>query len=93
MTFPTAAEAHHAMEDAHAEWMNLARAEARRLAQSGPVTVDDVRKVCPPPETADPRIMGAIFRTKEWVATGYRKSTRNTCHKRPIAVFELSREG
>lgn len=92
MTFPTASEAHQAMEDAHTEWMHLARAEAHRLAQRGPVTVDDVRKLCPPPETADPRIMGAIFRGREWVATGYRKSTRRTCHKRPIAIFELVKE-
>lgn len=90
MTFETAEDAHEAMEAAQKTWMQRARAEAYRLGLRGPVTVDDVRKVCPPPGTADPRIMGAIFSTKEWVSIGYRKSTRKTCHKRPIAVFELA---
>lgn len=72
------------------KWLVLARGKARAIAmEHGSVTVDDVRVVCPPPAGLDPRIMGAIFRSPSFVAVGYQKSVRKTCHQRPIAVFKL----
>lgn len=70
------------------EFLEEARQIARDLALGGKlVTIDDVRVQCPPPDNVDPRVMGAVFNTKEWEASGYIRSTRSTCHKRPICQF------
>lgn len=72
-----------------ADWLATARNVARYIAsQKGEVTIDDIRAVWPPPENVDPRVMGAVFRTAEFIPIGYRKSKRKTCHNRPIAVFK-----
>jgi hypothetical protein len=62
----------------HAAWMLFWRFQA-------PVTVDDVRHVCPPPEDIDPRVMGAVF--VNWIPVGWTNSRRRTCHGRPIRRF------
>lgn len=74
-----------------ADWLKRARAVARMIGQGGRlVTVDDVRRLCPPPDRLDPRVMGAIFRTSEWERVDHCLSSRRTCHHRPIAVFRLA---
>jgi hypothetical protein len=71
-------------------WIANARACARRIAaERGRVTIDDVRAVCPPPDGADPRIMGSVFLHGEFRQVGQVNSSRKQCHGRPIAVFEL----
>lgn len=70
-------------------WLTRARGLALQLGRFGDqITIDDVREVCPPPEFVDPRVMGAVFRNEDWVCIGYRKSKRNTCHRRPIGIFQ-----
>lgn len=72
------------------EWLDAARLVAAKLGSSGRnVTIDDVRKVCPPPPDVDPRVCGAVFTRREWIKVGYLNSTRSTCHHRPIAVFRM----
>ncbi len=73
-----------------AEWLKEAREIAMLLGANGrAITVDDVREQCPPPENADPRVMGAVF-DKAWQKVGYTNSTRSECHGRPIAQFRLA---
>jgi len=70
------------------EFLEEARQVAKDLASGGNlVTVDDVRVHCPPPDNVDPRVMGAVFNSKEWEPVNYIRSTRSTCHKRPICQF------
>lgn len=77
-------------EEYRADWLARAREAARCLGATGrTVTVDDVRAVCPPPDGIDPRVMGAVFRNKDWECLGYERSTRATCHNRPVGVFRL----
>ena len=78
-------------EQAHSEWLDIARGAARYLsAQRGEITIDDVREVCPPPPEIDPRIMGAVFKPKsDWECTGYRKSDREECNGRPVGLWRL----
>jgi hypothetical protein len=77
-------------EALRAEWLEEARAIARRLGADGStLTVDDVRRLCPPPQGIDPRVMGALFTKSEWVCVGYRRSSRGICHNRPVGVFRL----
>ena len=67
-----------------------ARAHARRIArEKGQVTINDVRAYCPPPEGADPRIMGGVFTRAEFVRVGFTMSERKPCHHRFIGVFRL----
>jgi hypothetical protein len=75
-------------ESAHADWLAEARAYALRLGHDGRhLTVDDVRRHVPPPVNVDPRVMGAIFRTKDWEPLGFVLSARKLCHHRPVRVF------
>jgi hypothetical protein len=71
-----------------AEWLADARTAAVRLYWSlnRPITVDDVRRECPPPRCVDPRVMGAVF--SGWTPVGFTNSRRKTCHGRPIRLFQ-----
>ena len=73
-------------------WIERARDAARNLAaENGEVTINDVRDLCPPPEGADPRIMGSVFLSRDFVRVDFRKSGRAACHGRMIGVFRLRR--
>ena len=84
-------QAMQAFEQHRAEWLASARAEAIRIYKNkqAPISIDEVRMACPPPEGADPRVMGGVFNLKQWRKTGYRNSWRRACHNRPVALFEL----
>ena len=70
-------------------WISRARDVARRLAEAqGEITINDVREVCPPPDGADPRIMGSVFLKRDFVRVGFAASSRDACHGRPIGVFK-----
>ena len=82
-----------ALLEAHRpDYLAEARAAARRLLESrASITINDVREVCPPPADKDPRVLGAVFRHRDFEATGeFVLSSRNTCHKRPIQRFALT---
>ncbi len=52
-------------EVSRADWLSDARQAARKIAaRRGEVTIDDVRELCPPPAGVDPRVMGAVLRTR-----------------------------
>ncbi len=89
--FETREDALEALEIARKEYLVKARGWAKWLSgvrsHSLLVTVDEVRKLCPPPDDIDPRVMGAIFNTSDWEWAGYIKSRRKACHGRPIAQF------
>ncbi len=74
----------------HGGWIARARAAARNVAaEKGAITIDDVRELCPPPEGADPRIMGAVFQKSEFVRVDFAVSARRSCHGRMIGMFRL----
>ena len=86
--FPTKEDAFEAFEAHRPDWLTEARDCAMSLGQYGAtVTIDDVRELCPPPPDADPRIMGAVFKSKQWKKVGRRSSRRRECHHRPVAIF------
>ena len=82
-------EALDLLEKVRREYVLEARSAAISLFQKSgkPITIDDVRQVCPPPEDIDGRVMGAVLRPPEWVRVGYVSSSRRTCHNRPISQF------
>ena len=71
------------------EYLTSAREAAITLymLKQVPITVDDIRKTCPPPPDIDPRVMGAVFK-QDWVAVGYTQSKRKVNHGRVIRTFE-----
>jgi hypothetical protein len=72
------------------DWIARARDVARSIAaEKGQVTIDDVRAVCPPPDGADPRIMGSVFAKSGFERIGFTASKRDACHGRMIGVFKL----
>lgn len=77
-----------------AEFLARARSAAESLLADRPsgITVDDVREVCPPPETVDPRVMGAVFRQSQFEKVGYVGSRRTECHHRPVCIFKLKED-
>jgi hypothetical protein len=78
-------------EEHRSDWLENARAAARRLARTRrEITINDVRAECPPPDHIDPRVMGAVFRpAKDWQLVRYERSNRTTCHNRPVGVFRF----
>jgi len=79
------------LERTRKDYLLEARAAARKIAYMTqvPISVDDVRAICPPPETIDPRVMGAIFNRADWEPVEFINSHRHTCHNRPIRLFAL----
>ena len=77
-------------EATRTEWLEQARSAAYTIGCNGvTVTINDVRRVCPPPVEVDPRVMGAVFLRKLWRKVGYSNSSRSESHGRPVAIFEL----
>jgi|ERR1044072_4310940 hypothetical protein len=75
---------------ARADYLEQAREAAFKLLRSKDyITVDDVRKECPPPDNIDGRVMGAIFTKKHFESVGFSRSVRVACHHRPIQRFRL----
>jgi len=73
-----------------AAWLERARDIARAIAaETGSVTIDQVRLRCPPPDDADPRLMGAVFKSDAFEPCGFVRSTRRECHQRPVSLFRL----
>lgn len=88
MTFPDKTSAMIALERVRADYIAKARGAALLLGSGGrTVTVDDVRRVCPPPKEIDGRVMGVIFNRSDWEPAGFVNSGRRTCHNRPIRLF------
>lgn len=77
------------LERARKEYLTRAREAALKLLETkDTITINDVRDLCPPPKQFDGRVMGAVLTTSDFKATGeYVKSSRSTCHKRPIQKF------
>ena len=77
------------LEETRPEYLARARKAALELLETREtITINDVRAVCPPPKQFDGRVMGAVLTTSDFEGTGeYVKSSRDTCHKRPIQLF------
>lgn len=77
------------LEASRRPWLERAREAASNLYNElrQPISVVDVRAVCPPPEDVDPRVFGAVFRAPRWKKVGYASSARVACHNRPVALF------
>lgn len=77
-------------EETAPDWLEVARSTARHLLETRAVIhIDHVREACPPPPPdKDSRVYGAVFKHPDFEGTGqYVKSSRETCHKRPIQLF------
>lgn len=75
----------------HPELLKRLKDVARQLAlQKGVITTDDIHLAHPIPDGIDGRVLGAVFRTSEWICVGHVKSTRTKDnHGRRIARWQL----
>jgi hypothetical protein len=81
------------LEKARADYLVDARRHAELLWKKlrRPISVDDVRAVCPPPAGIDPRVMGAIFHRNAWTPIGLAVVGKHA-HARHIRTFVPNRE-
>ncbi len=77
------------LEQVRREYVDSARNAALDLFQRTrrPITVDDIRRICPPPSDIDPRVMGCVLRAPKWMKVQTVNSSRRECHHRPIGSF------
>jgi hypothetical protein len=82
------------LEEHRAPYLDRAREAALKLLERrDQIHINHVREVCPPPAHIDPRVMGAVLKGWQFESTGvFLLSSRDTCHRRPIQWFRLSRK-
>lgn len=87
-TFPDKPQPQGARADARASYIAAARRTAIELARGGRViTIEDVRRACPPPAGMDGRALGAVFRGSSWEPMGLQPGSRAESHNRPVMGF------
>jgi hypothetical protein len=81
-------EAHERLEAARSEFLAKARTEIKlfQAMTNRPVSTEDVRELCPPPEGVDHRIMGTVFNRAEWRPVGYTVA-RGHCNPRSVRTW------
>lgn len=72
------------------EWLELARAVAKRLCTERVVaTIDDIRQHCPLPEGLPSNLYGRVFQTDSFDAIGRLASPRGKSRGRLVIVYTL----
>lgn len=73
------------------QYLEDARATAKRLLRFRPyITTDDIWQNCPPPKTVNSKIMGQVFRHRDFKGTGeFTPTRRASSHGRYIQRFAL----
>ena len=72
-------------------WLANARDMAAQLArENGKVTSDDIWLTLPPPLSAHPSVMGALFRDNRFRLVDFTLSKRPRANARRIGVYELT---
>lgn len=75
-------------ESSKAAYLAEARGWAHRLYRDGvrPISTEDIRKVCPPPDGMEPRVMGSVFVRKDWAVVGTTQA-KGHCNTRDIKLW------
>lgn len=72
------------------EWLAAARKVARRIAtERGTVSSDDVRKQCPITGGIHRNAVGSIFKTRDFIWTGVKRSSTPSRKAGMIGVYML----
>jgi hypothetical protein len=76
------------LEDKRADYLARARRAAEKLygEHFQPISVEDVRRVCPPPPDIDPRVMGAVLHHSMWTPVGWEMAGGH-CNTRPVRLM------
>ena len=78
--------------DERTQLVKKLRSSARRIAKrrQAPVSVNDVRSILTKENyDGDPRILGSVFNTPDWIAVGWTTTNSRLAHARPIRTFAL----
>lgn len=72
----------------NSDWLRHAQMMAKMIvSKKGSVCSDDIHAVCPPPSSAHPNVMGAVFRGLGLKVVGFKQTTRPSGHGRMIKVY------
>ena len=72
------------------QWLDAARRAALRIARErGQVSSDDVRKECPITGAINKNVSGSIFKTRQFVWSGVKRSTTPSRKGGMISVYTL----
>lgn len=96
-TRPTAADGKAARDKAkqrmatqNEEWLDRARSiMVEVIREKGSCSSDDCWRLCPPPASAHPSLMGCLFDDRRFVRIGDRLSERASARSRRISTYEL----
>jgi hypothetical protein len=89
----TKQQAMNLFERERAEYLAHCRDVAERLYNlHGPISIDQVREQCPPPEMFNAKVLGAVFLTEKWQKRGYEPTKIKSSHGRLVAIWELKPE-
>lgn len=76
------------VSDKNTEWLKEAQRIAKMLVNSrGTVCSDDIHEMFPPPLSAHPNVMGAVFRGLGLKVVGFKQTSRPSGHGRMIKVY------
>lgn len=76
-------------------WLDRTRQllQEKYLADGRPLSANDVWSINPPPEGVHPSVLGAVFKTKNFIPVGYTQSSGADAHARQIRTYEWVRTG
>jgi hypothetical protein len=76
-----------------ADFLEHCRTIAADIArQRGQVSINEVRKAINIPEGVHPSVLGAVFKSKKFIAIGYTEATHKAAHARVVRVYKLKEE-
>ena len=58
--------------------------------QHGQVSINDIRAIIDVPPGVHPSVLGAVFRTKQFVRVGYTEAAHPQAHARVVRVYSLA---
>lgn len=90
----TREDAEALLERSRTSYLRAARAAIRLFASRTrcSVTIDDVRRIAPPPPGIDGRVLGVVFQPGAWKPVGYVAGRRPESHRRPIMAYRLAKK-
>lgn len=72
-------------------YVEKARSVAEMLAaKNGQVTINDVLKALPKPESVHPNALGAIMRSKRLKLVSFTQSNKVSSHARRVGIYEYN---
>lgn len=78
------------VESNNLEWVEKARRVGLQIARTfGRVSIEDVLKICPRPDSVSQNAVGSVLRGNNLRLVGYKVALKKSSHGRKIGIYEL----